>query len=695
MLDQASVLFLSHPLSLSSSFLPAAERQRIIPLLSTISGGAASSLRRLLTLSSVHCSSSGRDVWLNPNLEGGPIRSPRQRHLNPGHGHHIYLDRSVDMAALISSLSLTTTGAELHAIMSPYLPPTSSSGYPPLSHRFMLSLLSRVADHRRSLALLDWMHDTARYPLSAVAYNVVLRNAARAGDFPLAAGLLHEMRSPSISVSPDHFTYSTLLSALSRSNLLDAALSLLPLMEADYVSPDLVLFSTLISLALRLRDHSKALAIFSRLRSAGIAPDLIAYNSLMAALSRAGHIREARQILLSDMDDAGVPPDTISFSTILAALVARCRFLEALSLFHEMRSPRRNLPLDLTTCNIMLDAYGQLDMAREADRLFWSMRRLGISPSVVTYNTMLRVYGDAELFGESVHLFRLMQRQDIEQNVVTYNTMIMIYGKSLEHEKAGNLLMEMQRRGIAPNAITHSTIISIWARAGKLDRAAKLFQMIRRSGIEVDPVLYETMIVVYERAGLVAHARRLFQDLKEPECNMSKDTALTILARAGRLEEASWLFRRTPVKDISTFRCMMELFVRNRKHINVVEVFDRMREGGQFPDSEMISIVLNAYGKLQEFEKAAAIYSEMEEEGCFLADKVHFQMLSLLGMKRDFEGVERLLEKLSARPDIDTKELHLVAANVYERANRLDDAARIVGRVTKRSRSVSNAFQLQ
>ncbi|KAK8969001.1 hypothetical protein KSP40_PGU005682 [Platanthera guangdongensis] len=298
------------------------------------------------------------------------------------------------------------------------------------------------------------------------------------------------------------------------------------------------------------------------------------------------------------------------------------------------------------------------------------MRRLGISPSVDTYNTVLHVYGDAELFGEAVHLFRLMQRQDFKQNVVTYNTMIVIYGK------------------IAPNAITYSTIISIWARAGKLDRAAKLFQMIRRSGIEVDPVLYETMIVVYERAGLVAHARSLFQDLKEPECNMSKDTA-------GRLEEASWLFRRTPVKDISTFRCMMELFVRNRKHINVVEVFDRMREGGQFPDSEMISIVLNAYGKLQEFEKAAAIYSEMEEEGCFLADKVHFQMLSLLGMKRDFEGVEKLLERLSARPDFDTKELHLVAANVYERANRLDDAARIVGWVTKRSRPVSNAFQLQ
>ncbi|PKU73220.1 pentatricopeptide repeat-containing protein At5g39980, chloroplastic [Dendrobium catenatum] len=678
-------------LSLSiSPILHTADSQRT-PL-SPLSGGGTSPRRQTFTLPPIYSTSSGRDVWFNPNLDGCPSRIRTRRPQNSRHGHHQYLNRSVDMDALLAALSSTTTATELHAVMSPYLPPHSSSAHhPPLSPRFMISLLSREPDHRRSLALLDWMHDAAHYPPSAVAYNVVLRNATRAGDFSLAAGLLYEMRG---SVSADRYTYSTLLSALSRSNLLDAALSLLPFMDADSISPDLVLFSSLISLALRLGDHSKALALFSRLRAAGITPDLIAYNSLLSALSRAGLFREARRILLSDMDAAGVPPDTISFSTILAALVARSRFLEALSLFHEMRSPQRRLPLDLTTCNIILDAYGQLDMVREADRFFWSMRRLGVPPSVVTCNTMLRVYGDAELFGEAVHLFRLMQRQNMEQNVVTYNTMMKIYGKSLEHEKAGNLLMEMQRRGIEPNPITYSTIISIWARAGKLDRAAKLFQKIRESGVDIDPALYQTMIVVYERAGLVAHARCLLHDLKEPTNKISKDTAVTILAGAGRLEEAAWLFRRAEVKSIEVFHSMMDLFARNKKHANVVEVFDRMRAGGLFPDSEMISMVLNAYGKLQKFEKAEALYSEMEEEGCIFADKVHFQMLSLLGMKRDFKRVEELLEKLRNYSDIDKKELHIVAANLYERANRLDDAARIVGQMNERT-SVSNALQVE
>ena len=72
-------------------------------------------------------------------------------------------------------------------------------------------------------------------------------------------------------------------------------------------------------------------------------------------------------------------------------MVDREKYLEALTLFVEMRS--RKITLDLTVCNIIINAYGQLDMAKEADRLFWMMRRVGVELSVVTYNTILRVYG--------------------------------------------------------------------------------------------------------------------------------------------------------------------------------------------------------------------------------------------------------------------------------------------------------------
>ncbi|XP_039145490.1 pentatricopeptide repeat-containing protein At5g39980, chloroplastic isoform X2 [Dioscorea cayenensis subsp. rotundata] len=619
-----------------------------------------------------------KQVWRNPNLSR--------------HQHHRYIDRSINMDELLSLLSRTTTAEELHAVMSPY---AGGGRTPLLSLRFMVSLLSREPDWRRSVALLDWMLGPAGYSPSVFAYNVALRNALRARQWSFASGLVLEMRSHH-SLSPDRVTYSTLISYLARAGLLDAALLWLRRMDADRVSPDLVLHTTLIELALKLNDHSKAVSIASRLLGSSSPLDLVAFNSIIHAFSRAGLLREAQQLLVEMRENHQVPPDTVTYSTILCALVARGRYLEALSLFSEMRD--RRVPLDLMTVNIMIDAYGQLDMAREADRLFWSVRKLGLEPSIVTYNTMLRVYGDAELFGEAIHLFRLMQRKEIQQNVVTYNTMIKIYGKSLEHEKAGNLMQEMQLKEIQPNAITYSTIISIWARAGKLERAAKLFQKLRSSGAEIDPVLYQTMIVAYERAGLVGHAKRLLHELKHPE-GIAKETAVAILANAGRVEEATWVFRQAAeageVKDITVFKCMMDLYSRNRRHVNVIEVFEKMRAAGFFPDSEVIAVVLNAYGKLQEFDKADAVYKEMEEEGCIFSDKVHFQMLSLLGMKRDFSRVESLLEKLSADPNIDKKELNLVAASVYERANKLDEASRFVSQIRKRASSNPLALDLE
>ncbi|EPS61903.1 hypothetical protein M569_12888 [Genlisea aurea] len=542
-----------------------------------------------------------------------------------------FIDRTVDMDELLFAIGRTSEEEELYALLSPYK-------CRKLSVRFMVSLLSREKDWQRSLALLDWMNDIARYDPSVYAYNVVLRNVLRAKQWEIAHGLFDEMRQRAIS--PDRYTYSTLITHSGKEGLFDDALSWLQKMEEDGVPGDLVLYSNLIELSRKLRDYSKAISIFSKLKRSGITPDLVAYNTMINVFGKARLFHEARS-LIGEMTTSGIIPDTVSYSTLLAIYVENKKFTDALSVFSEMR--KMKCPLDLTTCNMMIDVYGLLDMAKEADKLFWSMRKIEIEPNVISYNTLLRVYGDAELFGEAIHLFRLMQRKDIEQNVVTYNTMMMIYGKTMEHEKADNLLREMQGKKIEPNSITYSTMISIWSKVGKLDRAAMFFQKLRRSGVEIDQILYQTMIVAYEKAGLVGHLKRLLAELKFPD-NIPRESAVLVLAGAGRIEEAAWVFRRAvdggEIKTIGVFKRMISLFYRYRKYGNVIEVFDRMREAGHFPDSKTIGFVLNAYGKRSEIDKAENLFREMQEEGCVLSSDVHSQMLNLVGMKKLTEKLQ-------------------------------------------------------
>ncbi|KAI9126623.1 hypothetical protein K1719_002219 [Acacia pycnantha] len=165
------------------------------------------------------------------------------------------------------------------------------------------------------------------------------------------------------------------------------------------------------------------------------------------------------------------------------------------------------------------------------------------------------------------------------------------------------------------------------------------------------------MIVAYERAGLVAHAKRLLLELRQTD-NIPRETTIKILARAGRIEEATWVFRQAfdagEIKDRFVFICMINLFSRN-KYRNVIEVFEKMREQGYFPDSNVIALVLNAFGKLREFENADLLYVQMQE-CCVFPDEVHFQMLSLYGARGDFMKMESLFEKLDSNPNIN-KEL--------------------------------------
>uniref|UniRef100_A0A453M9B7 Pentacotripeptide-repeat region of PRORP domain-containing protein n=1 Tax=Aegilops tauschii subsp. strangulata TaxID=200361 RepID=A0A453M9B7_AEGTS len=263
------------------------------------------------------------------------------------------------------------------------------------------------------------------------------------------------------------------------------ALTFLPLMEADAVAPDLVLFSNLIHLARPLR----------RRRAQGartlLQPPRRGDQARPQGLQR--RHRRLLQVRPAPRRQAPAAPRRPRRRRGTRRRVLRPGPRRARATWPATRgglallahARRGALKPDLSIFNIVLNAYGQLDLARDADRLFWSMRRAGVPPSVGTYNTMLRVYGDAGLFGEAVHLFGLMcstafairrrqqRRRQPQRDDVQYNTMIAIHGKALEDDKARSLVRQIQASGIKPNAVTYSTVPFIWLKAGKSSTAPR------------------------------------------------------------------------------------------------------------------------------------------------------------------------------------------------------------------------------
>ncbi|KAK6913203.1 Pentatricopeptide repeat [Dillenia turbinata] len=107
----------------------------------------------------------------------------------------------------------------------------------------------------------------------------------------------------------------------------------------------------------------------------GITPDHVAFGTMINVFGKAKLFREVLQ-LIQETRDSVVLSDTISSLTLLSIYVENQRFVKALSLFSKMNALK--CLRDLSTCNIIINVYGWLDIMKEADRLCWSMRKMGI-----------------------------------------------------------------------------------------------------------------------------------------------------------------------------------------------------------------------------------------------------------------------------------------------------------------------------
>lgn len=592
--------------------------------------------------------------------EGSTIFSSQSRRIP--HPDHL-----VNIEDILSALKGTCNVQELNEVMHEW------RGR--VSFRLMMSLLSKECDWQRSLALHDWMMEKADIRPSIFAYNIVLRNVLKAQQWVLGEGLVGEMAEK--GVSPDKYTFATLISAFGKAGKFDSAMFWFQRMEEKGISPDLVVFSTLIDLSGKLKDYARAVNLFSKMKASNIEPDRVIFNTMINMFGKAKMFREAEGLLV-EMRSVGLIPDTVSYSTLIDAYAETDKLFEALEVFIEMKA--KGCAVDLTTCNLMIDVYGRMGLLKEAESVMWSLTSMDLFPNVVTFNTMIKVYAEFKAFAEAIYLFRLMQKKNVHPNLITYNTMIKMYGTTHEHEKAAKLILQMEERGVSPDAVTYSTLISIYGKAGKYHKAANLFQALRTKGFPMDDILYQSMVVVYERAGLVGHAKRLLHELKLPN-GVSRDTAINVLAKAGKIEEAARLFWRADasgeVKDVSVYRVMISLFVRAKRGTHAIKVYDRMRAMRFLPDSETSLLLLTAYGQLQLLADAKRFYEELQREGLVLHDDVHWKMMQLCGSAGKVEEAEIFFEKLKKQGGVSEKNLYLAMVSVYEKASRLNDASRV------------------
>ncbi|THU63668.1 hypothetical protein C4D60_Mb01t18240 [Musa balbisiana] len=291
----------------------------------------------------------------------------------------------------------------------------------------------------------------------------------------------------------NHESYTALVSAYSRSGLLDQAFSLLNKMKTiDGCQPDVHTYSILIKSCVQVFAFDKV------------------------------------QILLSDMESQGIKPTIITYNTLVDAYGKAGRFAEMESTLMEML-PNHDCKPDVWTMNATLRAFGGSGQIEMMEKCYDKFQSSGISPDIKTFNILLDSYGKAKRYDKMGAVMEYMQKYYFSWTVVTYNVVIDAFGRVGDLKQMEYIFRLMKSEGIKPNCVTLCSLIRAYGRTGSVDKIKAVVRFIGNSDVMLDVIFFNCLVDAYGRAGCLVEMREVLEMMKVRGCTPDKVTYSTMI----------------------------------------------------------------------------------------------------------------------------------------------------------------------
>ncbi|CAH2039389.1 unnamed protein product [Thlaspi arvense] len=298
--------------------------------------------------------------------------------------------------------------------------------------------------------------------------------------------------------------------------------------------------------------------------------------------------------------------------------------------------------------NSLIRSYGNAGLFQEAVKLFETMKKMGVSPSVVTFNSLLaillrrgktgmahdvfdemrRTYGvtpDSYTFNilisgfcknsmvdEAFRVFKEMESYKCNPDVVTYNTIIDGLCRAGKVKTAHNVLNGMMKKAtdVHPNIVSYTTLVRGYCMKQETDEALAVFHELLSRGLKPNAVTYNTLIKGLSEA---QRAATLFSELFEKEVLLGKDGCKPLaaaynpmfeyLCANGKTKQAEKVFRqlmKRGVQDPPSYRTLIRGHCREGKFKAAYELVVLMLRREFVPDLETYELLIDGLLKIGE-----------------------------------------------------------------------------------------------
>jgi len=595
------------------------------------------------------------------------------------------------------------------------------------------TVLNQTQQTQKAYELMDFMKKN-QVEISGYVISSYLKVVGDSIPFEDVISLLQNSIKNNIE-KIDARTYNTCISLAAKRGNFEAAREIFDLMRTDLsVTPDVYSFTSLINACAESRQVEMAEMIYSDMKSFQVEPNVMTKNVLLKAFARVGdtkklkqyytelftsnHTRASYRVALKDsgfeseesdeegeerVSDEEGGADSFTYATIIDAFAKEGNISQVLVFLKEVAhaddailcavlngcaaARRGELALtifnDLTGYNahpysIPAQAETELkekleqehevgDAENESSRIEW------IVPNVQCYNAAFKALAVSDLVDDAVHFYvRMRLRDHVEPNEITYNILVDMFAKREEVVHAMEVIQQMRRDGIAPSNVTYTSLLNACAESKRPDLADAVIREMKETGEQPDILCWNAALKARAVCGHLWDAKSLF----------------------GEIGKA----KKDPVKkNVVTYNIMISLYLDKNKLREGLNSMEEMIANGIEPDHVTFTRMFSYLNDEKRGWQALELYRNHRERVMQLANMACYLPLlrSVLFSRNDTrESIKELLDDLNSAGLIPTAAMYrqLVDIFVDEIGNfrdglRILDGLRTLDRKNQRKRA--------
>nr|KYP42158.1 Pentatricopeptide repeat-containing protein At3g12770 family [Cajanus cajan] len=436
-------------------------------------------------------------------------------------------------------------------------------------------------------------------------------------------------------------------------------------LRQNAVVPDNYVFPKVLKACAKLSLFVTGTVIHKDVVAFGSESNVHVRNSLLGMYAKCGDMASAERVF-GEMPQR----DVFSWNSVMSGYVCNGLPDRAVEVFGVMKEECQP---DVVTWNTLMDAYwkwflGDLASGREIHGY-----GLKIMCGDVFYRSagaaLLTLYAGCGRVDRAYSVFRGMDKGD----VVTWNAMIFgLVDAGLGH-LALECFREMQGRGVEIDGTTVSTILPVC----DLRRGKQLHAYVSKWNFSCGVPVFNALVHMYSIRGCIVYAHSVFSMMENKDL-VSWNTIIGGYGTHGLGQTALKLLQEMSGSgirpDLVTFSCALSACSHSGLVDEGIELFYRMTQDfGLIPVREHFSCVVDMLARAGRLEDAFDFINQMPQE----PDKHVWGALLAACQEHQNVSVGKLAaEKLIS---LEPREAghYVTLSNIYSRAGRWDDAARV------------------